>query len=53
MLTPPWVKLYVNDVTNQTKASNNRTALMMQGQNVSMIGQPNKIPSLFSRDINI
>ena len=31
MLTPPWVKLYVNDVTNQTKASNNRTALMMQG----------------------
>jgi hypothetical protein len=26
---------------------------MMQGQNVSMIGQPNKIPSLFSRDINI
>ena len=31
MLTHPWVKLYVNDVTNQTKASNNRTALMMQG----------------------
>lgn len=26
MLTPPWVKLYVNDVINQTKASNERTA---------------------------
>jgi hypothetical protein len=53
MLTPPWVKLYMNDVINQTKASNNRTAMMMQGHNVSRIGQSNKIPALFSRDINI
>ena len=53
MLTPPWVKLFINDVINQTKASNNRTAMAMQGHNVSMIGQPNKIPSLFSKEINI
>lgn len=26
MLTPPWVKLFINDVVNQTKASNDRTA---------------------------
>lgn len=53
MLTPPWVKLYINDVINQTKASNERTALSMQGQNQSTITQANKIPALFSRDINI
>uniref|UniRef100_A0A7S3N0V7 Uncharacterized protein n=1 Tax=Strombidium inclinatum TaxID=197538 RepID=A0A7S3N0V7_9SPIT len=53
MLTPPWVKMFINDVINQTRASNQRTAMMMQGHNVSMIGQPNKIPALFSRDINI
>ena len=53
MLTPPWVKMHVNDVINQTKASNQRTQMMMQGQNISMIGQPQKIPALFSRDINI
>jgi hypothetical protein len=29
ILTPPWVKLYINDVINQTKASNNRTSVMM------------------------
>jgi len=53
MLTPPWVKLYVNDVVNQTKPSNNRTAMTMQGHNVSQISQVSKIPALFSRDINI
>ena len=53
MFTPPWVKMHVNDVINQTKASNQRTQMMMQGQNISMIGQPQKIPALFSRDINI
>lgn len=26
MLSPPWVKLYINDVVNQTKSSNDRTA---------------------------
>jgi len=53
MLNPPWVKMFINDVTNQTRASNQRTSMMMQGHNVSMIGQANKIPALFSRDINI
>ena len=31
MLTPPWVKMFVNDVINQVRSSNKRTALMMQG----------------------
>lgn len=53
MLTPPWVKLYINDVINQTRPSNDRTAKQMQGLNVSTISASNKIPSLFSKEINI
>jgi len=53
MLSPPWVKLYVNDVINQAKASNERTAQQMAGTNFSQISTNSKIPALFSREINI
>jgi len=51
MLSPPWVKLYINDVINQTKSQNERTQHGMT-HDTSVLGA-NKRPALFSRDINI
>jgi len=54
MFAPPWVKLYVNDVINQTKIAAKGSGLDPEKDRdaTTLTGLPKK-PTLFSREIQI